>query len=75
MERQASRRFREAAGSRPCKEDLRLQLIQVAGGDPAFEARLREMIWHAYCEADRPYGPTEDGMFAWLAQQKHFMEP
>ena len=75
MERYASRRLRGAAGSRLPKEDLRLRLIQVAGGNLAFEAKLREMIWHAYCEADRPYGPGEEGMFAWLAQQQHFMEP
>ena len=73
MEREASRRLRNAAASKPHDQDIRLQLIQVAGGDPAFEAKLREMIWHAYCEADRPFGPTEDGMFVWLEQQQPFM--
>ncbi len=75
MEREASRRLRDAAASKPRDKDIRLHLIQVASGDPAFEAKLREMIWHAYCEADRPFGPTEDGMFVWLAQQKQFMQP
>ena len=73
MEREASRRLRKAAASKPPSEDIRLHLIQVAGGDPAFEAKLREMIWHAYCEADRPFGPTEDGMFVWLEQQQPFI--
>ncbi len=72
MERQASRR-RRAAAPKPAREDIRLQLIQIAGGDPAYEAKLREMIWQAYCEADRPYGPTEDDMFAWLEDEQPFL--
>ncbi len=31
---------------------------------------MREMIWHAYCEAGRPLGPTEDDMFMWFQQQQ-----
>ena len=51
-------------------QDLSLRLIQLAGGDPAYEASLRQMIWHAYCDAGRPMGPTEAGMMDWLAQQQ-----
>ncbi len=54
----------------PRQEGIRLKLIQIADGDLAFEAKLREMIWHSYCEADRPFGPTEEGMFTWLEQEQ-----
>ena len=75
METEASRRFKDVAASKPPNQDIRLRLIQVAGGDPAFEAKLREMTWHVYSEADRPFGATEEGMFIWLEHQQQFMEP
>lgn len=70
MDKRQARRFDRPTEPRASREDVRLKLIQVAGGDPAFEAKLREMIWHSYCEADRPFGSTEEGMFRWLEEQQ-----
>lgn len=70
MEKQKSRSLGRIVEPRRQQEDLRLKLIQVSGGDSAFAAKLREMIWHSYCEADRPFGPTEEDMFRWLEHQQ-----
>ena len=56
--------------SRASGENIRLKFVQIAGGDAAFGAKLREIAWHSYCEADRPFGPTEEGMFLWLEHQQ-----
>ena len=53
--------------SRAPLPDPRLRVLQVADGDPALADALRQMMWHAYCEAGRPLGPDEDGMWAWWA--------
>lgn len=47
--------------------DLRLGVLQAAGGDPAFAAALRQILWDGYCHAGRPFGPDEDGMWTWWA--------
>ena len=71
MKRQASHPFGGIRPAAPRNTDLRIRLIRLAGGDPAYEATLRAMIWQAYCGADQPFGPTEDGMFTWFEQQGH----
>ena len=70
MEKQESRPIGRAVEPGPRQEGIRLKLIQIVDGDLAFEAKLREMIWHSYGEADRPFGPTEEGMFMWLEHQQ-----
>lgn len=45
--------------------DVRLRVLQVADGDEAYAAALRGMMWDAYVQAGRPFGPKEDAMFAW----------
>ncbi len=70
MEKRESRPIDHAVEPGPHQQGIRLKLIQIADGDLAFEAKLREMIWHSYCEADRPFGPTEEGMFTWLEQEQ-----
>jgi hypothetical protein len=44
---------------------LALKIIQLAGGDPVFAARIREMMWREYCDADCPFGSSEKGMMIW----------
>ncbi len=70
MEKHKSRPIDRVVNPGPRQDDIRLKLIQIADGDLAFGAKLREMIWHSYCEADRPFGPTEAGMFTWLEQEQ-----
>lgn len=48
----------------------RLRLLQVAGGDPDFAAKLCEMLWHEYRAAGCPLGVSEEGMFRWLMQEE-----
>lgn len=74
MDKQTSGWLSKAVPTPSHKANIRLQLIQIADGDVAFEAKMREMIWHAYCEADRPCGPSEEDMFTWLEQQQAFGE-
>jgi hypothetical protein len=50
--------------------ELRLSMIQVAGGDAAVVDWLRAMIWDAYCAAACPFGATEDGMSVWWAHHQ-----
>ena len=45
--------------------DVRLRVLAVADGDPAFADALRKMMWDAYVEAGCPLGPTEEALFAW----------
>lgn len=45
--------------------DLRLRVVQAADGDPALADAIRRMMWDAYCAAGRPFGPDEEGMWAW----------
>ena len=45
--------------------DVRLRVLAVADGDPAYADALREMMWDAYVRAGRPLGPTEDAMWVW----------
>lgn len=47
-------------------EQLRMQLLKAAGGDPALADGLRTAGWQEYCAADRPLGPSEKGMLLWL---------
>ena len=70
MEKQKIRPKRRATAPDTPHTPLRLKLLQIAGGDAAFEAKLREMIWQEYCDAEWPYGPTEEGMFLWLEHQQ-----
>lgn len=46
---------------------LKVRLLRVAGGDPMLAGQLRAAIWQEYCAADRPFGPSEEGMLLWLA--------
>ena len=48
---------------------MQLRIIEVAGGDLAFAEMLRGMIWQEYCDAEHPFGPTEEGMFLWYERQ------
>ncbi len=48
----------------------RMRLLQVAGGDAAFAAKLRKMLWHAYRAKGCPCGLTEAGMFHWLVSER-----
>lgn len=48
----------------------RLRLLQVAGGDPDFAAKLCEMLWHEYRAAGCPLGVSEEDMFRWLMQKE-----
>lgn len=47
--------------------DVRLRVLEVAGGDPAFADALRAHMWRAYDEAGRPAGDDEDAMYRWWA--------
>ena len=49
--------------------DVRLKVVEVAGGDPHFAEALSGMIWQEYCEAGQPFGPSEEGMFLWMGCQ------
>lgn len=49
---------------------LHLLLLQVAGGNPAVAERLREVVWQEYCDAGRPFGPSEKAMLSWLAHER-----
>lgn len=49
--------------------DMRLKVVEAAGGDPHFAEALRGMIWQEYCKAGQPFGPSEEGMFRWLERQ------
>lgn len=49
--------------------DMRLKVVEVAGGDLRFAEALRGMIWQEYCEAGQPYGPSEEAMFRWMEDQ------
>lgn len=53
----------------------RLRVLQVAGGDPAFAAKLCEMLWRAYRAVGCPYGASEEGMFRWLMQEEQSASP
>lgn len=42
-------------------------VLRLAGGDPALATQIREMLWADYCDADAPFGVSEDGMYVWWA--------
>ena len=48
---------------------LGLALVNVAGGDRALLDALRGVAWTTYQEADCPFGPDEQGMEHWWAEQ------
>ncbi|MFQ5568723.1 MAG: hypothetical protein ACE5G0_03550 [Rhodothermales bacterium] len=73
MKKQESWPYRRMIRPRASSENIRLKFIQIAGGDAAFGEKLLEMAWQSYCEADRPFGPTEEGMFLWLEHQQQVM--
>jgi hypothetical protein len=47
------------------REQLMLQLLQIAGGDPDTMQSLKALLWQSYSEADFPFGMTEEGMCMW----------
>ncbi len=47
--------------------DVRLRVLQIAGGDAAYAGVLRTMMWDAYSDAGLPFGSDEDGMWRWWA--------
>lgn len=49
--------------------ELRLKIMQAAGGNSAFARKLREVIWQRYCRAGQPFGPSERGMMDWLVRE------
>lgn len=49
---------------------LRMQLLKVADGDPGLADGLRAAMWQEYCTANRPFGPSEEGMLIWLAHER-----
>lgn len=61
---------REAPAKDTSGKEGRLRVLQVAGGDPAFAAKLREMLWHEYRAAGCPLGTSEEAMFRWLMQEE-----
>ncbi len=46
---------------------LRLRLLQVAGGNPDVARQMKAVMWQDYCEADQPFGASEQGMLVWMA--------
>lgn len=52
-------------------EELRLKIIQAAGGNSTFARKLRGIIWQKYCQAGQPFGASERGMMEWLAREAH----
>lgn len=49
--------------------DLTLRILQLADGDKAFAAQIREMMWGEYCDAGAPLGHSEDGMMVWWHEE------
>ncbi len=50
-------------------DEVRQKIIEVASGDPHLAEALRGMLWNEYCDAGQPFGPSEEAMFRWAAQQ------
>lgn len=51
----------------PPVAELRLRVLRAAGGDARQAEVFHAMMWDAYCDADRPFGPDETGMWTWWA--------
>lgn len=70
MEEQTTNRLgSNEASTRVERTELRLKIIQAAGGNTAFAKQLRGIIWQRYCQAGQPFGPSERGMMDWLARE------
>ena len=69
MEDRSSRSSSNITNTSTDSRDVRLKVVQVAGGDPHFAEALRGMMWQEYCEAGQPFGPSEEGMFLWMEHQ------
>jgi len=48
---------------------LASHILRLADGDPAFAARIREMMWGEYRAAGAPLGLSEEGMFVWWGEE------
>lgn len=66
MEDRSYRHSSEITGTDTSSNDVRLKVIEVAGGDLHFAETLRRMIWQEYCEAGQPFGSSEEAMFLWM---------
>lgn len=70
MEEQTTNRLNSReAGASINHAELRLKIIQAAGGNSAFAKRLRGIIWQKYCQVGQPFGASEKGMMEWLARE------
>jgi hypothetical protein len=49
--------------------DLTPRILQLADGDKAFAAQIREMMWGEYCREGAPFGHSEEGMMVWWHEE------